>query len=87
MGPEERLVGVDADRPDARLCGRPHRPESAGAGDVEDGAGTPGDLTARERRALGLVDEVVGVVDEHLHVWRGSFGPGDEAVHEIGHRS
>ena len=86
VGAEEGLVAVDADRPDARVGGGLHGPEPAGAGDVEDDAGSSCDLTAREGRALRTVDEVVGVVDEDLYARRGSPGPGGEAVDEVGHR-
>src|SRR5215213_6434143 len=58
---QERLVGVDADAPEALLLRRVDRAEAATTRDLEDHVGSLGDLVERDLLALRLVDEVLGV--------------------------
>src|SRR5690242_14910260 len=65
---EERLIVVDADRLDLLLLGGVDRAEAALAGGGEDDLRALVDLVQRQLLALRLVDEVLRVAAEHLHV-------------------
>src|SRR5918994_4366129 len=65
---QERLVGVDADAPDALLLRRVQRAEAAAAGNLEDDVGALGDLVERHLLALRLVDEVLRVAQERVRI-------------------
>src|SRR6476646_1601842 len=61
------LVSVDADAPLVQLRGLLEGSVTAEAGDLEDDLGLLAlDLVLRDRRALGLVDEVARVLDDGL---------------------
>src|SRR5262249_28946828 len=64
--PEERLVGVDADPPDALLLRRVERAQAAAAGHLEDHARALLNLIEGNLLALGLVGEVLRVAVERL---------------------
>ena len=82
--PEEGLVAVDADPPDALVLRRRERAEAASAGDLEDDLRARCDLVQRELLALGLVLPVLRVRPRHLRPGHRRLGAGlvarDEAV-------
>src|ERR671918_1640881 len=83
--PEELLVVVDADAPDALLLRRVEGAEAAAARDLEHDLGAAVDLRERELLALGLVDEVLREVDQRPRApdaaLRARPVRGDEDVH------
>ena len=83
MWPEERLVTVDADTPDAAAGGRGERSEPTFARDVEDRPGAARDLAAGEGGTLRLVEEIVRVVHQHLDARCGSSSAGGESDDEV----
>ena len=87
MWPEERLVAVDADTPDAAAGGRGERSEPTFARDVEDRPGAARDLAAGEGGTLRSVEPVVRVVDQHLDARCGSSSAGGESDDEVPDRA
>ena len=86
MSAEERLVGVDADTPHARILGGAQRSQAAQTRDVEHGARPAGDLTPCDGLALVRVEEVVRIPGEDADARVGAPRARPKADDEVVHR-